>query len=80
MYEYIETRFHNNQDRPTSKVEWIEKKMLWLKFMHLAAAAAARLEFGVRPPLPRGATINMQGDPWNWQSCSKTWQSTGKSS
>ena len=30
--------------------------------MHLAAAvaAAARLEFGVRPPLPRGATINMQ--------------------
>ena len=30
--------------------------------MHLAAAvaAAARLEFGVRPLLPRGATINMQ--------------------
>ena len=29
--------------------------------MHLAAAvAAARLEFGVKPPLPRGATINMQ--------------------
>ena len=32
--------------------------------MHLAdaaaAAAEARLEFGVSPPLPRGATINMQ--------------------